>query len=516
LALVLAACGRADRAGTPSTASVPPGSAVTSVSSSSTDQLVLRFPRVGGRVRAYAFPRLDSVVWTSNEAVPALERVLAFDDEAGSVLGLDVKGAPVRVDLRLGGVTRERRPLLTRVASSDGRAVYGVSRDGKVIRLTPGGSGPWTYTPPQPAREVLPQANGSLIVVTERGGKTTLLELHPPQATIMRAAVLPRITGAAHTEAGDRIYFAVDTGVIGVRGRDLSFVPSVRLEHHVHSLVTTPSGDRVYVASDSSRELPVIDRYGEHVEVRIALPGTASDLRMDPTGRYLLARPSRGDSVWVIALGTDRVIGAAPSAWRSDLPAVAPNGAIALLRGLDVVFADGETLAPLRRVSGGARDLWYFIVWNGFHPRVSVAEEIGAPRGSDSVGAPVDSARAGDPFAGQVPGRDTAAAPVPAAVTDTAGLAPPAPPDTARVATAPEFTVQFAALREENAARVLASAVRTSPASPRISSTVRVVASVVAGSAIYRVVAGPFRTRDEAERAAQPTGRPYWVYEGVP
>jgi cell division protein FtsN len=33
---------------------------------------------------------------------------------------------------------------------------------------------------------------------------------------------------------------------------------------------------------------------------------------------------------------------------------------------------------------------------------------------------------------------------------------------------------------------------------------------------IYRVVIGPFSTREEAERIARTSGKSYWVYEGAP
>ncbi|HEU4565780.1 MAG TPA: SPOR domain-containing protein [Gemmatimonadaceae bacterium] len=518
LALVLVACGRSERAGgTPSAADAPPAIA-------STDQLVLRVPRAGGRAAAYAYPALDSALWRSDAKVPGLERVLAFDDEAGAVAAVDSKGVPVRIDLRLGSVARETRPALSRVTSSDGWAIYGITKDGKVARLTPG-SAAWTYTPPAPARELFPQPDGSLLVLSQRGGESSLRLLHPPESKVMHTAELPRVQGATRTQAGDRVYFTVDSGLIAVRGRDLAPVPSIRLQHHARAIVTTPSGDRVYVAVDSTDRIVVVDRYAERIAARIPLPGTARDLRMDPTGRYLLARPSEGDSVWVIAIGTERVLGAAPSAWRGDLPAVAPDGQIALLRGADVVFVDGETLAPKRRIAGGGGDLWYFFTWNGFR-RPKPAEEP-PPAIADTAPAAEDSASE-NPFAGQLATQDSATAEL-----DTASAPPPVgPPPTAPVtrpstsparrdtvrhpALPPEFTVQFAALRDEDAARDLVRQVRSGPASPRIANTVRVSSSVVAGRTIYRVVAGPFRARDEAERAAQATGKSYWIYEGAP
>ena len=504
--LVLAACGRSDRTGTPSVTN-----AQSATSDRGPDQLVLRFSREGGRVRAFAYPRLDSLVWRSPAVAPPLARILAFDDNAGAIAALDGKDVPVRIDLRLGAIKRELKPKLTRVASTDGWAIYGVSADGSITRLTPSASAPWTFKPASLPRELIPQPDGTLLVLSDKGANTTITQLHPPETRITGTAILPRVQHAVLTPVGDRLYFAVDSGLIGVRSRDLVPVPSVRLESPVRAVVTTPSGDRVYIATGTSSELIVVDRYSENVESRIRLPGPATDVRMDPTGRYVLARSASGDSAWVIAVGTDRVIGSVQSEWRGDLPAVAPDGAIVLLRGKDVHLVDGETLRPSRSVDGGGTDLWHFISWNGFRPRTATADDPSPIAGAESV--PDDAAGSGNPFAGQLAGTDTSQ-PLPQPLDEPSSTRP-AGGDSAPSPNT-EFTVQFAALRDESAARELAHGIRIGQAPPIIVATTRVLTSVVSGSNIYRVIAGPFRTREEAERASRETGKAYWIYEGRP
>ena len=65
----------------------------------------------------------------------------------------------------------------------------------------------------------------------------------------------------------------------------------------------------------------------------MTLPGRARDLRVDPFGRYVLVRAATGDSAWIVSIGADKVVGTLHSAWRGDLPFVAPDGAIAVHRG---------------------------------------------------------------------------------------------------------------------------------------------------------------------------------------
>ncbi len=496
LALVLAAaCNRSDRA------PAPPDAPSAATRARGPDLLVLRLPQAGGPARAYAYPHLDSVVWTSSDKLPALDRVLAFDANAGSVAVVDAKGALVRVDLRLGTVARQATPKLTRYASVDGWAVYGVAPDGSVARLTPTGD-PWPFKPPYPAREILPQPDGSLLVLADRGARTTIWRLQPTVPKIADTATVPHVARAIGTPTGDRIYVTGDSGVIGVRSKTLQRVPPLRFANPARSVVTTPSGDRIYIATEGSREIAVVDRYAGREESRIELPGVAAELRMDPQGRYVLARPVAGDSLWVVAVGTDRVIGTAASAWRRDLPTVAPDGTILLLRARDVIGVDGETLKPRWVAANGSQDSWLLVTWNGFRPRAKELDEPVTFR-NDSA-APDSAARANNPFAGQSPARDSAAIDSAARVP-----VPPPPRDTAPKVPA-GFTAQYAALRDEATAKSMAPTIRSDATSAHVLTTTR------DGVAIYRVIMGPYATHAEAERVAKKTGRSYWIYEGAP
>ncbi len=491
LALVLvAACGSGDRAGTLASADSSAASRPREP-----DLIAIRVPRAGGVARASAYPRLDSTLWRSTAPAPALDRVLAFDPNGGAVVAVDQKGAPVRIDLRLGTVTRDGTAKLSKLTSLDGSAIYGIGAGGSVNRLTPAGS--WLFKPPIAARDVVPQPDGSILVLADRGSSTVVWHMYPPETRITDTAVVPRASRIFGTPVGDRLYLMLDTALIGLRSRDLAPVPRIPLDRRPRSVVTTPSGDRIYVALDSSERVLVVDRYSGDVDARVELPGLPGELRMDPTGRYVLARPSRGDSAWVVAVGTDSVVGSVATAWRSDLPAVLPDGSIAVARGENVVFLDGATLRATHTVAGGAKDAWLFVSWDGFRP---VQQEERAPVVAVEPDDTPDSSTA-NPFEGAQVGPDTA--PLPEVETGVAV----SPGDSTRH---PGFFIQFAALRDEGAARETARRIVVNGTSPRVVSTVR------DGIAIHRVVAGPFATREEAERLARETGQSFWIYEGAP
>jgi cell division septation protein DedD len=72
------------------------------------------------------------------------------------------------------------------------------------------------------------------------------------------------------------------------------------------------------------------------------------------------------------------------------------------------------------------------------------------------------------------------------------------------------YIVSFAALLSEERARETAEQIRVDGEKPRVQPTPR------DGSMIYRVILGPYPTREQAERVGRSSGQPYWVYEAQP
>jgi hypothetical protein len=289
---------------------------------------------------------------------------------------------------------------------------------------------------------------------------------------------------------GDRVYFTVDSGLVGVKVKDLSPLGAIELASRVRALAPTPSGDRIYVATAEDSSLSIIDRYSGRVETGVTLAAPPEDLRMDPLGRYLLARFPKADSAWIIAIGTNRLLGAFPTRWSVDLPTITPNGEVATLGAKDVILLDPEKLNAKSTIEGGAKDFWYFFAWDGFRPRAQGLDQ------------PVT-------FPGQVTGDSLAASSTPSAVPPTPVDSSPAPAPAAQPASA-GFTVSFAALLAEDKAQELANTIIVG------GTTAHVVTSATAGSPIYRVVLGPYATRGEAVKIGRASKREYWVYEGSP
>ncbi len=435
-------------------------------------------------------PRFDSAIWTL-QGVPAIDRVLGFDTDGGVVAFVDQKGLPRRLDLRAGEVRTASKEKLSGLASANGVDLFGITVKGDVLRLSP--SGDWTFKPPSAARWVFPQPNGSAVVAGNQGSSTKLWLIHPTDDQILQTASVPLASRGVRTQIGDRLYFTVDAGLTGVKTRDLSPLKDVRLKESVIAIVPTPSGDRLFIALKGSNSLTIIDRYTDAIAGTVDLPGKPSEIRMDPLGQAILVRPaSGGDSAWIVGVGSDRVDGTLRTAWREDLPAFVPGSVIAAVRGPDVTMVDAANLQDMNTIKGGAADFWYFFTWNGFRPRSADLDRPVTFGSSESAAASNSAAPRTDSFP-PPPIRDTA----PSMVVPPPSLTPPQA----------GYLVSFAAVLTSQKATEVAAAITIDGAHPRVAPT------EAGGTTIYRVVLGPYPTREEAEKVGRDSKRQYWVYE---
>ena len=389
------------------------------------DAVVLRLAQGGGVLTAVEYPGLSRVLWRSAGRVPPLGAVIAFGAEDGYLAARDTLGMPVRVDLRVGTVGTERPETVALVASLDGAAAYVRTQSGELTRLTPSG-GEWRMRPSLPVHALLPQADNSVLVAGAQADRVLLWRVRPPGTEVVdtvpfeaegELSALARQLEATAITVGDRVLLGVGETVLGVRARDLVQVLRVDVGDPVQALAATPSGDRIFALLADDRRLRIVDRFAEKVTGSVRLPAPASALRMDPLGRVLLAR-GPGDSVFVVDVGTESVRGVLRAPWRSDLPLVLPDGAVAVVRGADVVLHHPVSLTALRSVADGAGQFWHALRWNGFRPRAKGLDQpvefrLGTPRDSLDALMPGDSASA----AGAARGDST----------------PPPPPDTVAV-----------------------------------------------------------------------------------
>jgi hypothetical protein len=427
-----------------------------------------------------------------------VDRLLAFDDFTGLLALVASDGRAGRIDLRTGRFELTGKPLAS-ASSSDGASVYGISSEGRLWRSTP--SGEWNG-PVAHADSVFTLPGGSVVLVSNGDRDTRLVRLRPPATSPRDSVTIPVSDALARTASGDRLYAHTSRGIVTIDTRAWRVVPGPRNARNTIAVAPTPSGDRALVLGDKGREIRVWERYTDRFSGTLTLPAAARDLRMDPMGRFMLARLDVGDSAYVISVPLMRVVRTVATEWRDDLPAVAPDGLILTLRGDDVNMIDPATGARKRRTRGGALDVWMFVRWDGFKPRDSSLDtpatfETDAPMDSVTEAEKIDSLLAARAEIVERERMDSVARATSGgrARRDTVGLS---------------YTLSFASLLSESAARTLASRIRVDGRPPRV------VAGTRDGLTIYRVVLGPYPTREAAEAAGRRSGVTYWVFAGLP
>lgn len=465
------------------------------------DAVLLRLPIEGGLARAHRVGS-DSTLWQSRVRAPATEQMLGFDEFLGLLISQDRTGQVLALDLRLGTLDTLSQERIGGRIVSEGGAAYSLDSMGRVIRVTPAGT--WTWPPPGGATDLVPHPDGSLLVLTDSGARTIIRRLIPPETRITDSASLPRVRLTARTDAGDRLWAVTSAGIISLRSRDLEQAFTYRLRDSVVALALTPSGDRLFVATNS--ELRIVDRYAERERGSIDLPAPVSALRMDPDGHYLLAKARDSDSVHVISIGTNRIVSTVATPWRRDLPLITPDGRILVVRGTHAVLLDAESSRERLVYRGGATDEWALVRWNGFRPRAA-----GLDRPVEFEEFAADSARTDSALTAMIAAR----------YGDLSGIAKAAPlaspdapaPDAAQRpagALRGTWTVSFATLLTEERAHAMADSIVVD------GRTARVVPGNRDGVPVWRVLLGPFNSRQEAERAGMRSRLSYWVFEGMP
>jgi hypothetical protein len=419
---------------------------------------VLRVPRGGGQARLYRVPTLEPSVWKLDDKLPPLERVLGADPEQGLVFLLDKKRNVVALDLE----TRRIRPSLEQVRQAtvgpDG-ALYAVDTARNVtqmVRRTPVRFRSKLEGSPRELHGTM----GGMLVASLAGDEPTLEILgsdRPP-------ATFPVVEGRqALSFWGDLVAVASDTAVViyetegdsdGERDRI-----SIPVSGGARAVMFSPSGHRIYVATETDGLL-VLDRVSGEGLLEIDLPGPAIELSGDRYGQWVLVRPATGDSAWVVDVGRGGHVGTVDVEWDEDLPAVVSPNALLTRSGKDLVALDlGQKGFPRRgRIEGGASDAWVPLAW--YPP-----QEEGIPLNADSAAL--------------------------AAAADSAGKAA-------------SVYLQVSSSQNPAWAEELSQKLRAAglPAS---------VLKPARSDEAYRVVLGPYATREQAEETGRGIGMPSFV-----
>ncbi|MFI5280075.1 MAG: SPOR domain-containing protein [Gemmatimonadales bacterium] len=490
LALCLAGCARTTR----DVAGAAGADSASHAATRAIPAVAFRVPHAGGPLAVYALPALEATPWGAGSRLTGARSAIGVDIVGRRLLFRDNEGAVASFDL----VSLRQKIIAPR------NALATMAADGTVMSVDASGdvteSHPWgvdslkSFSLGEGVRQVFAAPGARLIAIRPGQGEDTL-QVAGKDAGITVTQALPSSEDRTASRDGDAVALATDSGLVVFEERDMEHPWYVHIAGKPRAVAFSPSGHRLYVALTEKSELAVVDRFSHRERAAISLPGQAARIRPDPWGRVLLVRgESDGDNAtWVISIASNSVSGTLKGGWASDLPTVSENGVLLVREGGSVIARDLRSLDSLGAVSSGARDLWFAGRWVPSSATAAVRAET---RPATAVSAaPAASAPRTDTRPGPTPGRP--------------GASPGAPPAEA-VAPAPvapaAFYAQLLATHSEEAARTLASQL----AGRRV---IVVPPTPGTGDDNWRVMSGPFRSREAADSAGREIGIAYWIVD---
>jgi hypothetical protein len=414
---------------------------------------LLRLPRDGGAPIVYRLPRLTDADWATSGEFPPVRQVIGADLDQRLVFAADSANRIVALDLENGKVRAYLSNARSSILGPDG-VLYTVDDSNHVTQIARRNPTRFSGRLPGRPRDLFGTLNDELLAVVP-GATNELITLSSDQP--VRKVSLPSGDAAAPMW-GDLVAIAADSAVVLFDPQADPGIRSIKVDGHARSVAFSASGHRIYVARREGGILE-IDRFTDRIIREIDLPGPAASLRPAGYGQWLLVHPASSDSVWVVDLTIGQYLSDWSTRWSGDLPTIAGTSILLLKQGNDVVAHDlaGTGWPETGRVNGGGSDLWLPIAWT--------------PEGGTRV-TRVDSLL-------------------------------PQPTDTVPAA---RVFLQVSSSQNPDWAEDLARQLRD------VGLTASVLKPRREGDG-YRVVLGPYDSRETAEAEGKKLGRPFFIYQ---
>ncbi len=336
--------------------------------------VVFRFPAdPGPGVRLYRFPALIEVEWRFDTPTIAASHVVGFTSTERQIYVQRDSSELLALDLQSGRDYTVDSVVAAAVIGPTGRP-HLVSLDGSLATVVGRHTQRWDSIVQEQPKRIWGTTGGRLLALieTEAGRRLELLTDKGRLANIE----LPPTGLLAVTRWGDLVAVAADSGLIVQRtdpnGSDrVEFLP---LASEVTAMVFSAAGHYLFIAT-ANRELLVVNRFQLTDPERYPLAHRVAAMRTGPIGRFLLLRPEGRDSLWIAEEAELANVVSVAGSWQDDLPAIASDGTVLVRQGDDVVAIDPETGARRGRIEDAAGDRWLAIAWDPRRPTLQLAEE---------------------------------------------------------------------------------------------------------------------------------------------
>ncbi len=412
--------------------------------------IAFRFPESrAGEIALYRLPNLEAISWRFEPTRRGTRSIVGLSSDRELLYAVTTGEELVGLDLATGRVRIVDSSVVAAVLSPTGTPLV-VHDDGSVAAVELRSVVPWSNGFATPPAQLWAGVRDRLLAVVETDSSRSIVLAANGQPPIWQPIPQGRV---AVSPWGDLALVATDSGIAYVDPEDPGALRFARVEPPPAFAAFSGSGHRVYIGR-ADGVLQAADRFTRETVAELALPGAPAEARQDPWGRYLLVRTAVGDSAWVIDLVEWKITGTIGTRWDDDLPAAAPDGSV-LYRAGDRVEARSPDVADAAgQVSERRPDRWAVVAWDPARPALD----------AEAGGGPAEAVRPGQ-----------------------------------------LIYVQVSSTSNPDWAADLAANLR------RAGMTAAVLAPEVPGDP-YRVVLGPYATREEAEITGRQLKLPYWIF----
>jgi hypothetical protein len=414
-----------------------------------TPSVAFRFPAGNGQRNAtlYRLPDLDQVAWRFEAEDNPVAHTVGFAGDDDLAFTLTSEAELVALDLTSGRARVVDTSIVLATIGPTGTP-YVVHSDSSVATIRQRSVNDWSARFDGLPSAIWGAARNRLVgLVPDEEGRT--LQLLADGQTPVSQRLPAGIV--ALSRWGDMAAVATDSGLVVLdvtAGAPPRFAP---LLDAARVVAFSPSAHRIFI-TDAAGRLLSADRFALAVLDTLLLEGPASALRTDPTGRLLLVQSQFDEAIWVVDAVRWQLVGSVDGEWDEQLPVVGPDGTILLRRGIRILALSPDSLHQTGTVLDEQGDHWMPLAWDPRRPVLELAE----------------SGEAEEPESGQL------------------------------------IYVQVSATHNDDWARDLAANLGRAG----------MPASVLPPADFlepYRVVLGPYRTREEAEDTRRMLDMPSWI-----
>ncbi|UCF39880.1 MAG: SPOR domain-containing protein [Gemmatimonadota bacterium] len=333
--------------------------------------VAFRFPATPGQRNAtlYRLPDLDQVAWRFEAEDNPVARTVGFAGDDDLAFTLTSEAELVALDLASGRARVVDSSVALATIGPAGRP-YVVHHDSSVATIRQRSVNRWPVRFDGLPSAIWGAARNRLIgLVPDEQGRTLQL-LSDGQAPVSQ-----RLPGGvvALSRWGDLAAVATDSGLVVLDPTASAPARFAPLADAARVVEFSPSAHRIFVADAAGRLLST-ERFSLTVLDTLLLEGPASALRTDPGGRLLLVQSQFEAVIWVVDQVHWELVGSVEGQWDEQLPIVAPDGTVLLRRGIRIVALSPDSLRQTGVVLDEQGDQWLPLAWDPRRPVLEFAE----------------------------------------------------------------------------------------------------------------------------------------------